>query len=203
MFDLSNFDAKCPTYLIPQGICVSSQEEDWNQESVKPSFFFIGKCEIHCTMEPLLYRNKEHYSTFTSLCVSFHPTCLLPQLVSVVNSCECADKPREEIVVILCIYLLTIFFLGALGGKEWERCIELVWDERSNSSLCLFYLLNEQSATRSSSLEFTQRPVCQLGNSTCNRADSCERLERMLSLEMDHPCVCVCVYLFALKPSTS
>lgn len=93
---------------------------------------------------------------------------------------------------------LFFYFLRAFGGKEWERCIELVWDERSNSSLCLFYLLNEQSATRFSSLEFTQRPVCQLGNSTCNRADSCERLWTNAFLRDGSPlcvCVSVCIHL--------
>lgn len=50
------------------------------------------------------------------------------------------------------------FLLGALGREGVRRTgtgRETEW--RSDSSLCLFYLLNEQSGTRLTVMEFTQR----------------------------------------------
>ncbi len=56
------------------------------------------------------------------------------------------------------------------SGREGVRDAETdrKRDERSNSSLCLFYLFNEQSATHFNALEFTQRTICSGGNSTRN-----------------------------------
>lgn len=76
-------------------------------------------------------------------------------------------------------------------------------DDGSNSSHCLFYLFNEQSATRFSALAFTQRPVHQWGNSTQSPPASDSDLNRAV-FKAEAPLYiyvyCLCVH--AEEPPT-